>query len=43
MWISVIFGIVILVLLQFVSRKFVNWIFIIGALTFIALGLVIFM
>lgn len=42
MWISAIFGIALVVLLQIMPRKVVNWIFILGALTFIALGITIF-
>lgn len=43
MWISAVFGIVLLVLLQCMTRKIVHWIFILGALTFIALGITIYM
>lgn len=43
MWISALFGIVLIVLLQCMTRKIVHWIFILGSLTFIALGITIFM
>lgn len=43
LWISIIFGIVLILAIQFFSRKVVHWMFILGSLTFIALGIVLFM
>jgi hypothetical protein len=43
LWISIVFGIALVIAIQFFSRQVVHWIFILGSLTFIALGIVIFM
>lgn len=42
LWISIVFGVILLLAIQFIPRKLVNWMFILGAATFIALGIVIF-
>lgn len=41
MWLSALFGIILIILLQFATRKLVHWIFILGGLTFVALGIVV--
>lgn len=38
---SVVFGVVLIILLQCMTRKLVHWIFIIGGLTFVAIGIVL--
>lgn len=41
LWISIVFGIALILLIQFFPRLVVHWMFILGSLTFIALGIVV--